>query len=187
MSPGGHLLTTFAACTAAAVATESWALTAGIAVGGFLIDVDHAFDYVVFDRQRNLRPGAFLRYYLEGRVRRLVLVLHSWELMTLLAVVAWMMPLPWLVGYLLGASMHLALDLAFNGEVVPRSILAFYSFSYRAAHRFDARALLGVPLRPAGDRFWAAFFRGARALPEGATAPAPARRSRRARAGGVVH
>ena len=166
MSPGGHLVTTVVAGAATAAATGSWTLTAGIVAGGFLIDVDHAVDYVVFDGQRDLRPGAFLRYYMEGRVRRVVLGLHSWELMAVLAVLAWMAPNPWLVGYLLGASMHLALDLAFNGEVVPRSILAFYSFSYRAAHRFDARTLLGgVPLRPAGDRFWAAFFRGARALP----------------------
>lgn len=165
MSPGGHLLTTAAACAAAAVATGSWALTAGIAAGGFLIDVDHAFDYVVFDRQRDLRPGTFLRYYVEGRVRRVVLLLHSWELMALLAALAWMAPSPWLVGYLLGACMHLALDMIFNGEVVPRSIVAFYSLAYRAAHRFDAGTLLGgVPLTPAGDHFWVAFFRGARAV-----------------------
>ena len=78
---------------------------------------------------------------------------------------SWMVPAPWLVGYLLGAGLHLALDMIFNGEVVPRSIVAFYSVAYRAAHRFDARTLLGgVPLTPAGDRFWVAFFRGARAV-----------------------
>ena len=102
---------------------------------------------------------------MEGRVRRVVLLLHSWELMALLAALAWMVPAPWLVGYLLGAGLHLALDMIFNGEVVPRSIVAFYSVAYRAAHRFDARTLLGgVPLTPAGDRFWIAFFRGARAV-----------------------
>jgi hypothetical protein len=85
--------------------------------------------------------------------------------MALLAALAWMAPSPWLVGYLLGACMHLALDMIFNGEMVPRSIVAFYSFAYRAAHRFDAGTLLGgVALIPAGDRFWVAFFRGARAV-----------------------
>ena len=162
MSPGGHLLTTAAACAASAAVTGSWTLAAGIAAGGFLIDVDHAFDYVVFEGQRDLRPGAFLRHYVEGRVRRVVLLLHSWELMALLAAAAWLAPAPWLVGYLLGATMHLALDIVFNGEVVPRSILAFYSLTYRAVHRFDAPTLLGsVPLTPAGE-FWSAFFRGAR-------------------------
>lgn len=175
MSPGGHLLTTVAAGATVAAATESWALTAGVAAGGFLIDVDHAVDYVLFDRQRDLRPGVFLRYYVEGRVRRVVLVLHSWELMALLALLAWLAPVPWLVGYLLGASMHLALDVIFNGEMVPRSILAFYSFAYRATHRFDARALLdGVRRTPVDERFWPAFFRGARAATDdGLPAPAP--------------
>src|SRR5262245_17228053 len=74
MRPGGHLGTTAAACAVSALVLDSWPVTLGLALGGFLIDLDHAFDYVVFDRQRDLRPRAFLRYYLEGRVRRTVLV-----------------------------------------------------------------------------------------------------------------
>ena len=61
MSPGGHLVTTALACAAVYAGTESVALTAGLAAGGFLIDVDHAVDYVLFERQRDLRPGSFLR------------------------------------------------------------------------------------------------------------------------------
>jgi hypothetical protein len=160
MSPGGHLVTTAAACAASAALFDSVAITLGLAVGGFLIDVDHAFDYVVFDRQRDLRPGAFLRYYLEGRVRRTVLVLHSYEVFALLAVLMWVTDWPWLQGYLLGALMHLALDLTFNGEITPYSIAAFYSFTYRAVHGFDATALLGRRPRRAPAAFWVAFFQG---------------------------
>ena len=163
MSPGGHLVTTATVCAAAAVATESWPLVAGLALGGFWIDIDHAIDYVLVERQRDLRPGAFLRYYLEGRTRRTVLALHSYELFALLMVLAWTTGSPWLLGYLGGAAMHLALDIAFNGELTPRSIVAFYSFTYRAAHGFDAAQLLGsAPLRPVAGGFWAAFFGGAR-------------------------
>jgi len=164
MSPGGHLVTTVTACAAAAVTTESWPLVAGLAAGGFWIDVDHAIDYVVFERQRDLRPGAFLRYYLEGRVRRTVLALHSYELFAVLIALAWGTGNPWLLGYVGGALMHLALDLAFNGEFTPRSIVAFYSFTYRAVHRFDAAYLLGSgPVRDVAPGFWSAFFGGARA------------------------
>ena len=162
MSPGGHLVTTALACAASAVLTESLPLTAGIALGGFGIDVDHAIDYVLVERQRDLRPSAFLRYHLGGRVRRAVLVLHSYELFALLIAAAWWTDALPLWGYLLGGLMHLALDLVFNGELTPRSISAFYSFAYRLAHRFDTAALFG----PAGDRvvptgFWHAFFTGA--------------------------
>jgi hypothetical protein len=162
MSPGGHLLTTAVACAASLALTESVPVTAAIAAGGFLIDVDHFVDYVLFEKQRNLRPGAFLRYYLDGRVQHAVLVLHSYELFVLLGLLAWWTDAQIIWGYLSGALMHLALDLSFNGEYTPRSISAFYSFAYRWHHRFDMQALLArdsdlvVP-----DGFWAAFFRGA--------------------------
>lgn len=160
MSPGGHLATTAAACVAAAALTQSAVVTAAIAAGGFLIDVDHAVDYVLFDRQRDLRPGTFLRYYLEGRVRYTVLVLHSYELFALLGVLAWWTDAVPLWGYLMGALMHLALDIVFNGEHTPYSISAFYSFGYRVAHGFRADRLLGRADRMAPDGFWSAFFRG---------------------------
>lgn len=161
MSPGGHLVTTLAACATSAAVTGDATVTAAIAVGGFLIDVDHAVDYVVFERQRDLRPGVFLRYYLEGRTQRVVLALHSYELFALLAVAAWWSGATWLWGYLAGGLMHLALDLAFNGELTPRSIVRFYSFGYRLAHRFEAQALLGtMDTAPAPRAFWAAFFQG---------------------------
>jgi hypothetical protein len=162
MSPGGHLLTTAVACAASLALTESVPVTAAIAAGGFLIDVDHFVDYVLFEKQRDLRPGAFLRYYLDGRVQRAVLVLHSYELFVLLGMLAWWTDAEIVWGYLGGALLHLALDLSVNGEYTPRSISAFYSFAYRWHHRFDMQALLArdsdlvVP-----DGFWAAFFRGA--------------------------
>ncbi len=185
MSPGGHLLTTVAACAASLVLTrgmpaaDSIALAAGIATGGFLIDVDHAIDYVVFDGQRDLRPGAFLRYYLDGRAKRIVLLLHSFELFALLGVVAWWLDALPLWGYLMGALMHLSLDIVFNAEFMSRSPALVYSFVYRLAHRFDARAFGKSPdlfVAPAG--FWPAFFAGARPVSEasGAAAAPPIRK-----------
>lgn len=166
MSPGGHLATTAAACAVSAVATGSPELTAAIAAGGFLIDVDHFADYVLFERQRDLRPGAFLRYYLGGRVQRVVLVLHSYELFAVLGMVAWWTDALLVWGYLLGALMHLALDIVFNGELTPRSIGAFYCFTYRLAHGFRTDDLLGRPsLAPLPVGFWPAFFRGAAPAP----------------------
>ena len=166
MSPGGHFVTTLAACGIGAAASHNWVLVAGIAAGGFLIDVDHAVDYVVFDRQRNLRPDAFLRYYLNGHMRRTVLILHSWELFALLTATAWVTGWPWLIGWLVGGLMHLVLDLIFNGRLTPHSIVLFYSFAYRAAHRFEAAHLLGTdPRPPVAFRFWRAFF-GASDMPE---------------------
>jgi hypothetical protein len=180
MSPGGHLVVTAAVCAAAAALTHSAPLTAGLAAGGFLIDLDHALDYVVIERQRDLHPRAFLRYYLGGRARRAVLVLHSYELFAALGVLAWLVDALPLWGYLVGGLMHLALDIVFNGQLTPRSITAFYSFAYRLAHRFDAARLFGgadARALPAG--FWPAFFRGASVAPApDALGAAPSPRAR---------
>jgi hypothetical protein len=164
MSPGGHLVTTIAACAATAYVTGSAPLAAAVFAGGFLIDLDHAVDYVVFERQRDLRPGAFLRYYVEGHIRRAVLVLHSYELFAVLTAMAWWTQSPLLSGYLIGALMHLALDIIFNGRITPYSIAAFYSFSYRLAHRFDAQTLLGTKEHAVRGSFWAMFFSNGKAL-----------------------
>ena len=163
MSPGGHLVTTALACGAAYAVTGSAPLTAGLAAGGFLIDVDHVIDYLAFDRQRDLRPGAFLRYYLEGRVQRTVLLLHSYELAALLALLAWATQWSWLWGYVLGMALHLPLDVVFNGRLVPGGLVGFYSFGCRwragfLADRFWDRKRLAT----LETGFWWNFFRGGR-------------------------
>ena len=162
MSPGGHLVTTAAACTVVYAGTGSPALVAGLAAGGFLIDVDHVIDYVLFERQRDLRPGSFLRYYVNGRARRVVLLLHSYELLALLAAIAWLTRIEWLWGWVFGMLLHLPLDVIFNGKFASGGLVHFYSFIVRAragflADRFTDRARRPVP----DDAFWSTFFKGA--------------------------
>jgi len=166
MSPGGHLVTTTIACAAVYAGTGSVGLVAGLAAGGFFIDVDHIFDYVVFERRRDLRPSAFLKYYLEGRVRRVVLPLHSYELLASLIVLAWVTNREWLWGYVLGMALHLPLDIVFNGRLVPGGLVHFYSFAVRARAGFLA-AHFADPTRlaPLAETFWVSFFRGSRLKP----------------------
>ena len=163
MSPGGHLVTTAVACAAVYLGTGNVALTAGLAAGGFLIDLDHVFDYLMFEKQRDLRPSTFLRYYLEGRVERVVLPLHSYELLALLTLLAWIFHRDWLWGYVLGTALHLPLDILWNGRLVPGGLVHFYSFTVRAragfrADRFADRSRLAT----LEENFWVSFFRGAR-------------------------
>src|SRR2546428_6293402 len=102
MSPGGHLMTAVLAAGAGLVLTGSAPLAAGIVAGGFLIDVDHLADYLIVERRRELTPAAFLRHYIEGHTRRVVLVLHSYELWLTLAALAWRLDLAWLSGHTTG-------------------------------------------------------------------------------------
>lgn len=145
MHPAGHFATSIAMSAAAYATTRSTELTAGVFAGGFLIDLDHLFDYVAFNGQRDLRPSRFLEYYFKFEFTKVVLPLHAWELMGVLAVVAIFFPHPLLLGYLIGATVHLGLDLIFNQAMVP-SIFSFYSFTYRARRGFDKERLILVPV-----------------------------------------
>ena len=183
MSPGGHLVTTGLLCGAVHALTGSAAMTAGVALGGFLIDVDHAIDYVVLESRRDLRPAAFLRHFTEQRHRRVLLALHSYELLALLALLAWLSNSTWVWGYVLGMSLHLPLDVVFNGQRLGLNLVPFYSFAHRARGGFRSDALLGVTgPRPEPGGFWRGFFAEfvppARAEATAATAPIrPARLS----------
>ena len=135
--PGGHLSTSLALSTATYYVTGSAEAAAGSFAGGFLIDVDHYLDYIVFEKQwRRPDPVSFLRYYFTNRPRTLVLPLHSAELMTVLLAVILAHPWPLLVGYWVGAAMHLIFDVLVNGEHALKRAVCFYIFSYRAYHRF---------------------------------------------------
>jgi len=161
MMPGGHLATSVGLAAVGYAATGSVELAAGCFTGGFLIDVDHYLDYLVFEGPwRHPDPASFLRYYFTDQPKRVVLPLHSVELMTLLALAAYLWPLKFLVGYLLGAAMHLVCDIAVNGDYVIRNRYLFYVFTYRASVGFLTCNLLdSLPLKPGtGSKPFREFF-----------------------------
>ena len=168
MMPGGHLATAIALSGVAYASTGSAEAAAGCFAGGFLIDVDHYLDYLIFEKQWS-RPGplSFLSYYFKRSPKRLVLPLHSAELMTGLFAVLLFHPWPLLVGYWFGAAMHLTFDVLVNGEHVIKRALMFYLFSYRAHHKFAAAELLAAkPLsEAAGEHPILEFFRWRPAQP----------------------
>ena len=141
--PGGHLATSLTLAATSYYATGSLEASAGAFAGGFLIDGDHYLDYLAFEKQwRRPGPVSFLQYYFTNRPRKLVLPLHSAELMVLLLGLILFHPWPILVGYWVGAAMHLAFDILVNGEYGLTRPFAFYVFSYRAFQQFNADKLL---------------------------------------------
>ena len=145
MLPGGHFVTSVALSAVAYGGTRSVPIAAGCFLGGFLIDADHYFDYIFVERQwRKPGPAAFLRYYFESRFSRVVLPLHSWEVLGLLIAVSILSGAPLLAGYVVGALMHLVFDVMINGEHVLRNPVRFYSLAFRIHHRFAASRLLYI-------------------------------------------
>jgi len=170
--PGGHLVTSVALSGAAYSLTGSVPAAAGCFFGGFLIDADHYFDYLFIERQwRRPMPQDFLRYYFESRAERVVLPLHSWELMGALTVVALTWQAPLVAAYVVGALMHLFFDIVINGEYGLKSPVKFYSFFYRQSQAFLARNLARPPARrpdaSLASQFWS--------VRSAAHAPEPAR------------
>jgi len=145
MMPGGHLATSLALAGVAYASTGSLEAAVGCFAGGFLIDVDHYGDYLIFEKQwRRPGPVSFLRYYFAHCPKKIVLPLHSAELMTVLFLVILARPWPLLVGYWFGALMHLIFDILVNGEHVLRRAVLFYIFTYRASCRFAADKLMEI-------------------------------------------
>lgn len=143
MKPGGHLATAVALSGAGYLVTGSPELAGGCFAGGFLIDLDHYSDYLIFEGQwRRPGPREFLRYNFTYRFQRAVLPLHSMELMGILALLIPAWPHPVLLGYLIGALLHIGLDILINGEHILRRPVLFYWFAYRAAQGFSAERLI---------------------------------------------
>lgn len=141
--PGGHLATAAALGGVAYAASGSVEAAAGCFAGGFLIDVDHYLDYLFFEKQwRRPGPLSFLRYYFSFSPRKLVLPLHSAEFMSILFAVILSHPAPLLVGYWVGALMHLTFDVLVNGDVGLKRPVLFYFFTYRAWFGFAAEHLI---------------------------------------------
>jgi len=174
VSPGGHLVTTAVLGGAVHALTGSAGLAAGVALGGFFIDVDHAVDYVLLESRRDLHPAAFLRHFVEQRHRRVLLALHSYELLAVLVAVAWLANSAVAWGYVLGMSLHLPLDIVFNGRRLARNLVPFYSLVHRWRAGFASAALLGVTgPRPARGGFCRGFFAEFYPAPGGAVPAAP--------------
>jgi hypothetical protein len=68
-------------------------------------------------------------------------------------------PWPLLVGYWLGAMMHLTFDVLVNGDCALRRPVLFYFFSYRFRYRFAAKHLVDVVIPEVSCRPIRDFFR----------------------------
>jgi len=93
----------------------SWQMAVAAFVTGFAIDCDHCGDYLVeFGVRSNWRN--FFRSFYEGYYTRIYIPFHSWELLFLLGVVAYLSEWnQWVVGVLLGAVQHMIVDQFSNG------------------------------------------------------------------------
>lgn len=96
-------------------------------LGGFFIDVDHLVDYAI----RRVRPSR----------RILVLPIHSWEIVSVLSVLAFVCRRPWLTALVVSFAVHLLMDQFSSSTGHPLR----YLLGYRLARGFDARLFSSEP------------------------------------------
>lgn len=106
-------------------------------ITGFLIDIDHVFDYLR-EHGFQLDVKKFFRVFYENRFEKVVLAFHGWEWIAGLFVLSW--AAGWnelLLGIAIGALHHLILDQMGNNATGPG-----YFFVYRAAKGFVLQAAI---------------------------------------------
>ena len=110
---------------------KSWIIFGSSLISGVLIDIDHILDYFMA-YGINIQIKQFFEVCHNLKIPRVRLIFHSWELLFLLSIYAFVMRWnPWIVGTIVGFTQHIALDQIFN-----KSNKLSYSFYWRLKKGF---------------------------------------------------
>lgn len=124
-----HIGASVIASAATYALSDSATMAAVTLFSGIFIDADHLIDYVAMHRPP-YSIGRFFNTYYHSRLTHVFLLLHSWELLGILALVA--MASNWepvTTGLLIGMGHHLLLDQIFNHPYPLGYFLTFRIFS----------------------------------------------------------
>lgn len=138
-----HYFLALGSFVATLVVLKSLPLAIFSLLAGVFLDVDHLIDYWLangFDLNYKKfihetvgnEPGVYFR-----KSQKIVVLLHSWELLPLILVAAWVINLPQLaVAFAFGLLPHLLWD---QKTYAKRPLM--YSLVFRALHKFDLKEI----------------------------------------------
>lgn len=130
-----HVAASIIASAGTYVLSDSATMAAVTLFSGIFIDADHFIDYAVMNRPPYSIRRLFEIYY-NKKMTHVLLLLHSWELVAILAVIAlasnWD---PIITGLLIGMGHHLLLDQIFNHPYPLGYFLTFRIFSRLSGDR----------------------------------------------------
>ena len=120
--------------------SKSWIIFGSSLISGVLIDLDHILDYFMA-YGINIRVKQFFEVCHNLKISRVRLIFHSWELLFLLSICAFVMRWnPWIIGTIVGFTQHIVLDQVFNK---PHKLTYFFfwrlkkDFSLQRCFRID--------------------------------------------------
>jgi hypothetical protein len=117
-----HVALSIVVAGASYLATKSPEIAVASFLSGWLVDVDHAIDLV------RERVWPYIK------VKKMTLLLHSWELLLVLAIISSVLKSPLLNWIGIAYLLHL-----FTDYLVYRPSLLWYSFVWRGMHNFDSK------------------------------------------------
>jgi len=127
-----HIAVSVGVSGAIFVITRSWPITLSSLFVGIFLDLDHLIEYVrEFGFRFNLKR--FLNASYDRQYKKVVLILHAWEWIPLIAAAIWWTDWnPWVSGAAIGWLQHMFCDQLFN---TPKPWA--YSILWRRIHHFD--------------------------------------------------
>lgn len=133
-----HVAVSSVVAAAIFAAARSWELALSSFLAGVFVDLDHFID-VVAEYKLNFTIREFFDICHGGKCRRIRLLLHSWELVPLLGIVAYVTDWnPWVVGTTVGIGLHTVCDQLYND---PSRFAYFLVWRWR--HGFVLREMFG--------------------------------------------
>jgi flagellar biosynthesis protein FliR len=115
-------------------------MSVALFLSGIFIDLDHWLDYFIHEKKVRLDVKDFFTKCEGYGLSKVYLVLHSYELIILLAVVVVLTKNTVLAGVLAGVTTHLVFDQFTNG-----AHMFGYSFIFRAFTKFDIKTAFPKP------------------------------------------
>ena len=114
----------------------SWQISVTVFLSGIFIDLDHILDYFLYEKKIKLDIKDFF-YKCEALIlNKVYLLLHSYELIIILAILAYFTNDYIVLGLLVGFGTHIMLDLAAN-----KVHFLGYSFIFRLINKFNSKKI----------------------------------------------
>ena len=114
----------------------SWQISVTVFLSGIFIDLDHILDYFLYEKKIKLDIKDFF-YKCEALIlNKVYLLLHSYELIIILAILAYFTNDYIVLGLLIGFGTHIMLDLVAN-----KVHFLGYSFIFRLINKFNSKKI----------------------------------------------
>ncbi|OGX28477.1 MAG: hypothetical protein A2879_05550 [Omnitrophica WOR_2 bacterium RIFCSPHIGHO2_01_FULL_49_10] len=114
----------------------SWQISVTVFLSGIFIDLDHILDYFLYEKKIKLDIKDFF-YKCEALIlNKVYLLLHSYELIIILAILAYFTNDYIVLGLLVGFGTHIMLDLVAN-----KVHFLGYSFIFRLINKFNSKKI----------------------------------------------